>query len=424
MATLNREGTPYGIRDEYPLAVGVGDAGSHVDHTTLDILERQALVAVDPPLPYPYFHIILLDRVDSSTWIIADPEGTVEVQNMLDEQIIPLGRGVKFPEGGRPFLAFVHLSELMLAGLRAQSRSLLGIIKPQPSAGLAGSSGTSAESQWLFSDTARLCFNQPVPNDLLADTSKVVMLSWVGVALYLDPADDEMEEEQPVSIELVSDRGRADWIRSKREGAGRDPRLLPLVPTSQKKKVLLFSNSYDDLDHAAKHDDKRFQGPAATPIVLRTVAEAGVEFPQYASDFLRLNGTAPASPIGKYFFYNLYALHLMVCVDRLDPMRSAVAEHLSRKILQMQKAIKRNPKAPDFTGLEEYDRHATGARGEMHAPEWDKHVSEIQRNQALIDRNQRIAAEEREHASPKKAAATKSGKNGARKKDELEEEEQ
>ena len=115
----------------------------------------------------------------------------------------------------------------------------------------------------------------------------------------------------------------------------------------------------------------------------------------------------------------------MVCVDRLDPMRSSVAEHISRKILQQQKAIKRNPKAPDFTGLEEYDRHATGAKGEMHSPEWDKHVSELQRNQALIDRNQRLVTEERELASPKKNAAPKSGKNGARsgKKDELEEEE-
>ena len=103
MATLNTEGAPYGVANEFPLAVGIGDAGSHVDHTTLDI------PAADPPLPYPYFHIILLDRVDSSTWVIADPEGAVEVQNMLEEQIIPLGRGVKFPEGGRPFLVFLHL---------------------------------------------------------------------------------------------------------------------------------------------------------------------------------------------------------------------------------------------------------------------------------------------------------------------------
>ena len=105
MATLNVEGAPFGDRDEFPIAVGIGDAGSHVDHTTLDIPEKQALVAVDPPQPYPYYHIILLDRVDSSTWIIADPEGTVEVLNMLDEQISPLGRNLKFPEAGRPFLA-------------------------------------------------------------------------------------------------------------------------------------------------------------------------------------------------------------------------------------------------------------------------------------------------------------------------------
>ena len=68
-----------------------------------------------------------------------------------------------------------------------------------------------------------------------------------------------------------------------------------------------------------------------------------------------------------------------------------MAEHLSRKILQQEKAIKRNPKQPDFTGLDEYERHAAGATGEMYAPEWDKHVSEIHRNQSLIERNRRLA---------------------------------
>ena len=105
-------------------------------------------------------------------------------------------------------------------------------------------------------------------------------------------------------------------------------------------------------------------------------------------------------------------------------MHSSVAEHLSRKILQHQKAIKRNSKAPDYSGLDEYDRHCTGAKGEIHAPEWDKHVSDIQRNHALIDRNQRLAIEERELATPKKGAAAKSGKNGTRKKDDAEEEEE
>ena len=78
MATLNVEGAPFGDRGEFPMAVGVGDAGGFVDHTTLDIPERQALIAVDPPQPYPYYHVVLLDRVDASSWITADPEGNVE----------------------------------------------------------------------------------------------------------------------------------------------------------------------------------------------------------------------------------------------------------------------------------------------------------------------------------------------------------
>ena len=51
--------------------------------------------------------------------------------------------------------------------------------------------------------------------------------------------------------------------------------------------------------------------------------------------------------------------------------------------------------------------------GEMYAPEWDKHVSEQHRDQALIDRNQCLASEEKQlAATPKKGA--KGGKNGTR----------
>ena len=146
---------------------------------------------------------------------------------------------------------------------------------------------------------------------------------------------------------------------------------------------------------------------------MRSIAESGLEVTAYGNEFLRINNVPPTSAVAKMYMYLLHAFHLLVCVDRLDPMHLSVAEHLSRKVLQQQKAIQRNPKQPDFTGLEEYERHAKGATGEMYAPEWDKHVSEQHRNQALIDRNQRLASEEKQlAATPKKAA--KGGKNGTR----------
>ena len=111
------------------------------------------------------------------------------------------------------------------------------------------------------------------------------------------------------------------------------------------------------------------------------------------------------------------------CRERAGNRLQALAEHLARKILQQQKDIGRNPTQPDFTGLEEYERHAAGATGEMHAPDWDKYVSDIQRNRSLIARNRRLEAEERElaAAAPKKGA--RAGKNGSRKGADLDEEE-
>ena len=124
MAMLNNEGAPYGYMGEFPFAIGIGNAGSHANHTTLDVREAQVLIAVDPPDPYPYFHHLLLDRIDASNWIVADPEGRVEALDLRQEQVIPLLRNHAFPDAGRPFLTFVHLTEIPLAGLRAQSKAI------------------------------------------------------------------------------------------------------------------------------------------------------------------------------------------------------------------------------------------------------------------------------------------------------------
>ena len=61
-----------------------------------------------------------------------------------------------------------------------------------------------------------------------------------------------------------------------------------------------------------------------------------------------------------------------------------------------QKAVKRNCKAPDFEGLEIYLSHRFDASGGVVSSNFDKHISELQRNEATIMKQMKLWHEETE----------------------------
>ena len=63
----------------------------------------------------------------------------------------------------------------------------------------------------------------------------------------------------------------------------------------------------------------------------------------------------------------------------------------------IQKAVKRSPQSPDFEGLDSYISHAYDQSGGIITLEFDKHIAEIQRNDAFVLKQGRLLREE-EHA--------------------------
>ena len=68
-------------------------------------------------------------------------------------------------------------------------------------------------------------------------------------------------------------------------------------------------------------------------------------------------------------------LHMMAVHDKYDLFHSFSAEHLSRRMLQQLRAVRTNPKSPDFSALASYMRHAEEAFGIVPAPTFDKYVT-------------------------------------------------
>ena len=86
-------------------------AGPGADLLTLATVQcRQVLIQMDE-VGEGYWHHLLIHRVRDAEWITCDPCLTVQLVNLAREEVIPLGKGVRFPIPGRPFLTFVELND-------------------------------------------------------------------------------------------------------------------------------------------------------------------------------------------------------------------------------------------------------------------------------------------------------------------------
>ena len=84
----------------------------------------------------------------------------------------------------------------------------------------------------------------------------------------------------------------------------------------------------------------------------------------------------------------------MLCYDLLNGTNLASAEMASRRVLQIQKAVRKNPKSPDFTGLDYYMASALDPSGGLSTSSFETHISKIQLTAAQIMRQNRLLGEE------------------------------
>ena len=113
-------------------------------------------------------------------------------------------------------------------------------------------------------------------------------------------------------------------------------------------------------------------------------------------------GLPPKSSLAFEIAYLVWTLWVATCVDRLHLPSLAFAEHTSRRVLQIQKAARRNAKAPDFESLDPVMRHASDLSGIAYTPDFDKFLAELNKAEAMVLKQGRLAAEEEVHVDTPK----------------------
>ena len=371
------------------MPVVVTAAGPTANTMSLDLPERQVLVGMQDENEGYWLHLLMV-RLDQARWVTVDPMLDIAVDDLSGEELIPIARRSPFPAAGRPLLVHSPLDEATLTGLRVRAQAMAEIHgMPGAGAPLAGAAG------WYHADTAQASFGEEVPVAQVADPGVTRFAGSVGL-LKLEAHAGETEKW--VHIERVMRTDVEAWRAEKREGHGRDPRLSSLSVVGPLVPMPLFRQALAGCPQPAKPThDKVFEGPAALHDLLLSIQKSGLEPPAYVAQFMRNSGLNSKSSVGIEYTYLVHLLYMFMVQDRLNPYACASMEHLARRCLQIQRAVQRNPRSPEFDGLEEYMRHAADSSGAAFTPGFDRHIAERQKTESQILKQHRLQREELEH---------------------------
>ena len=383
-----------------------------------------------------YWHHLCLLRVRDALWVTVDPEGDLAVDDISKEQVVPLVPGAPIPAGERPLLMIEKLPESELNGYIARAHQLAALWGATPAAGV-----TTASATWFFSDPAHLRFGEEVPVDLMANPISCDLRDAMGL---VKAAEETGDDPAWAHIERVSRKDVTDWIAEKREGAGRDPRLLRATsperaaavasaaasaarpatgsgavsfgPAHQRPPtVVAMRRTFRDAVVAfgaapTTVDPSIFQGLPALPEVCVAIVRSNLEPTAYGDAWVRTSGVGPRAAVAIEVVMILQGFWMMACIDGLNLYQLTSAEHQARRVLQIQRAVRANARSPDFRGLDAYMRHMPDASGLAYTPLFDQYITTEQRTDAQIMKQQRMQKEEEDLADKDKNKKQPKGK--------------
>ncbi|CAE8612690.1 unnamed protein product, partial [Polarella glacialis] len=334
-----------------------------------------------------WHHRILLKRIAGPTWLALTPDHDICRHNLETSRHLVLERAAQFPAAQRAFVyAFDPIDRATLEGFKriaATQAALLG-------------DGGDVEVQsflWVICDVSRPDYGNAVDSRMVNDPLTGVAFEAKGIV--------KMGNEEVV-VEKVQADHLAAWAAKTVKDAG-DIRLLGDHRDAAGKRKLDLSSAVAMM-RESKIDDFPLQGVRACREYLSAISEGPGNIVSYHSEWVRLSGVNEASAVCHTHRTLAETLRLLVSFDQVDLSNMAGGEQLVRWIIQIETAVERNPKLPDFSGLDIVTGATTSAEGKALAPKFGEWITERMKSRATIWKSQRQYNEERRGSVKDKGA--------------------
>ena len=361
---------------------------------TLDTALRQVMIDFFDDELFHWHHRLLLVQLGGASWIAASPDLEIETLDLTRHRVLPVGRASPFPARcvGNMYifdpLPAAELDELVQQAL--QLAAAYGVTATAPS-------GFGGGGEWRVADPALVSFDDVVSDATMTEADRTVIKDDKALALM----DDGNGREIWVFVERVPKKGHDEWVDSKRSGPGRDLRIASNMKDSAGARFINLSASMGCY-RKTTFADWPFRGPSAATEMLQGVLKSGNELAQFDLFWGTRSGVAKGSAVANAHRNIFTCLSLMQSYDQYDAVNSAGFEFLSRWALMIQAAVRKNPRVPDFVGLDSFLSHSFDETGGVVTTNFAKFVAEEQKSEAIVMKQNRLWHEELDAESKKR----------------------
>ena len=347
---------------------------------SLDLAEQQVLVNYPADADgFFWHHRVMLCRVRDALWLALTPDLEIVQVDLATIDHVPLPRAGPMPfwAAGQGYI-FDPLDAVALREFRREARQravLLGY----------GQEEEQRASTWIVVGLNDRKFGETVDPDIVEDPNQAAVMEDKGTAMiegevrFIQRVEREKKEE--FVKELRSSSGDIRFFGDYRDEAGK--RAITLRDA----KGLMTEDAIDDWVD---------EGPRVVGEYLDSVVDSSETINNYRADFVRLSGVAEGSAQCHEHKSDLETLRRAIQIDQLNVRNLTCFENLVRRLIQLEVAIERNPRHPDFTGLEEVTGGPTTSAGTARVPKFMEHVTARQRDKAQIWKQSRLFREEQE----------------------------
>ena len=372
---------------------------------TLDTDMKQVLVNYpDDADGFFYHHRCLVAMGPDGKWVGITPDHEIVIVNVVEFQagLVPLRRNGEFPAFLQgciyAFAAFQGNEEQDLRDECFELAALLGFPNRQvvPTLGV-----------WRISDTASDLFGEQVPEEATSDESVMVVR---GATALVKLAG---EDEGWTTAERVLDEKLDMWKLKKWTGGGRDPRLAAHIVDKQGRRVATEVEAMATWS-APKERAKEnpLQGPSVCPEFCEKLRIAGRTLVGHNQEWVQKSGVPQQGTVARFHTALSEVLRYLIAVDQLDPLSCVCAEICARYLVMVEQACDKNPKAPDWDGLEVLVSPAMTQKGAVEVPVFQSWVSGVQKDRAIVLKQGRLLREERASDAKRRGKGDGKGNEG------------
>lgn len=368
---------------------------------SLDVEHAQVLIDFFDDPEFSWHHRLLVVDCGGGRWIAVTPDHEVEVLVLNDHRVLPVGRAGRFPQRAlRDMYVFDPIAEDDMRALENECLALarvLGLADAKLATGVA-------HGQWRISDPALADFDKVIPDAEMMNPDTGVARETAGVHRFRD-AKGVLKW---IHVERVLPEKHAEWRDQKQSGPGRDLRIASNFRDATGKRHASLATSLS----AARDTtfaDWPYRGPKAAPETLTGVLKSGNELSTYDMFWSAKSGIAKQSAVAQAHRNIFAALYLFQSYDQYDMLNSAGVEFLVRWALMIQTATRKNPKVPNFHGLDSFLSYSFDEAGGVVTSSFAKFVAEEQKAEAVVLKQHRLWQEEVE--ADEKRRREKGGKD-------------